>query len=473
MLATSPSPLVIDSLPQFDAELVARYDITGPRYTSYPTAPQFHPGFGEQQLRAMAYASNEDPIPRPLSIYVHVPFCFSPCFYCGCTRIITRDRTRADTYIARLVDEIGMTAPLFDPDRQVVQLHLGGGTPNFLDAGQASALMNALGQAFALSPDADREFGIEIDPRHADAESIRLLARLGFNRLSVGIQDFDEDVQRAVNRVQSVEETRIVIDAAREYGFRSVSVDLIHGLPRQTPERFAKTLAEVIALAPDRIATYSYAHLPERFRAQQRIRAEEIPDSAMRLALLGQSVEILCAAGYRYIGMDHFALPGDDLAVAQRHGGLHRNFQGYSTHAECDLIGLGVSAIGHLGRSFHQNARELPAYYSALAAGQLPVQRGLMLDDEDVIRGDAIQRLMCDGHLDIAAFEQRHNVDFARSFAAEISRLRQLRQDGLVELTPQAIDVTARGRFLLRVIAMCFDAYLAPSADTSRFSRTV
>ena len=461
-------------IPVFDGDLVARYAITGPRYTSYPTALQFQPGFGEETLRGIARASNEDPIPRALSVYVHVPFCLSPCFYCGCTRIITRDRARADVYLEHLLREIEMTAPLFDTDRRVLQLHLGGGTPNFLDTRQMTRLLDALRNGFLLSDDAEREFGIEVDPRYADAGMIRDLAGLGFNRISLGIQDFDPDVQVAVNRVQSIEQTRGVIEAARESGFRSISVDLIHGLPKQTPERFARTLEEVIALRPDRVATYAYAHMPERFRAQRRIDTLELPDAPTRLALIGLSVEMLVDAGYRYIGLDHFALPGDDLSHAQRVGTMQRNFQGYSTHGDCDLIGLGMSSIGHIGRSFHQNARDLPTYYAAISSGCLPVQKGMLLDEDDVVRADAIARIMCDGMLDTQGFGAQHGIDFATYFAGELRRLRELEADGLVTLSDRRIDVTARGRFLLRIIAMCFDAYLKrPDSDLTRYSRAV
>lgn len=461
-------------MPVFDANLVSRYSITGPRYTSYPTALQFAPGFGEPALRDIARSSNEDPIPRALSVYVHVPFCLSPCFYCGCTRIITRDRARAENYLEHLLREIELTAPLFDSDRLVMQLHLGGGTPNFLDARQMTALTDSLRRGFSLAGDSAREFGIEVDPRYADADMVHMLAGLGFNRISLGIQDFDPDVQVAVNRVQSIQQTRCVIDAARASGFRSIGVDLIHGLPKQTPERFAHTLAAVIALRPDRVATYAYAHMPERFRAQRRILALDVPDGPTRLALIGMSVDMLCAAGYRYIGLDHFALPSDDLAHAQRNRTMQRNFQGYSTHGDCDLIGLGVSSIGHVGRSFHQNARDLPTYFAAIASGHLPVQRGMLLDDDDVIRADAISRIMCDGAIDLHEFEQHHNIDFARYFAEELKRLGVLAGDGLVALTAQRIEVSARGRFLLRIVAMCFDAYLhGPGADRSHFSSVI
>ena len=460
--------------PQFDATLIQRYDVAGPRYTSYPAAPQFQTGFGEGELRAAARASNEDPIPRPLSLYVHVPFCLSPCFYCGCTRVITRDRGKAVIYLEHLYREIELTAPLFDRDRPVTQLHFGGGTPNFLDAQQMSELLDSLSRHFSFARDAEREFGIELDPRHCDGDYVRMLAAHGFNRISVGIQDFDADVQRAVNRIQSVEQTRTVLDAAHAAGMRSASVDLIYGLPKQTPEKFARTLEQVIALRPERVACYAYAHLPERFKGQRQIKAADLPDAATRLALLALSVRLLTAAGYRYVGMDHFALPGDDLVRAQDAGTLQRNFQGYSTHGNCDLIGLGMSAISHVGATFSQNARDLISYYAALDAGRLPVARGLSLNEDDAIRADAIQRLMCHGTLDIADFEARHALDFGAYFSSALERLRALERDGLVELEPARIAVTPRGRFLLRLVAMCFDAYLArPPLSEVRYSRAL
>ena len=460
--------------PEFDPALIARYDVAGPRYTSYPTAPQFNASFGESAYRAMARTSNEDPIPRHLSLYVHVPFCSSPCFYCGCTRLITRDHGKAAVYLERLYREIEFTAPLFDRDRPLVQLHFGGGTPNFLDATQMGELLDSLAQHFNFSRDAGREFGIELDPRWCGPDYVRMLAEHGFNRVSVGIQDFDPLVQGAINRIQSVEQTRAVLDAARDSGFRSTSVDLIYGLPKQRVDSFRRTLEQVIALAPDRIATYAYAHLPERFKAQRQINAVDLPSAATRLDLLALTVETLTAAGYRYIGMDHFARPDDDLARAQDAGTLQRNFQGYSTHGDCDLIGLGMSSISHIGASFSQNARELPAYYAALDAGRLPVARGLELDENDVIRADAIQQLMCHGVLDIAAFEAKHALDFAAYFAAELAHLRELARDGLVSVTAARIEISARGRFLLRNIAMCFDAYLhKPAASEIRYSRAL
>ena len=458
--------------PQFDAELITRYGVTGPRYTSYPSATRFHSGFDEAQLRAIALDSNEEPIPRPLSIYVHVPFCTSPCFYCGCNRVITREKGRSERYLSNLYREIELMAPLFDRDREAVQLHFGGGTPNFLDAEQMQELLTSLGRHFALSRAVNREFGIEIDPRFADGKYMQAMGELGFNRLSVGIQDFDPEVQKAVNRIQSFEQTHEVIDAARQSGFRSVSVDLIYGLPLQTVAGFSRTLEQIIELNPDRVAVYGYAHLPEMFKAQRQIKAEQMPDSATRLALFGRSLELLGAAGYVYIGMDHFARGSDELARAQRDGSLQRNFQGYSTHGNCDIIGLGPSAISRIGDSYSQNARDLVGYYLALDNGKLPVARGMVLTEDDLIRRELINELMCHARLDIAAFESRHALNFATYFATALEHLQQVQDDGLVEVDAARILVTPRGRLLLRNIAMCFDAYIGAEMP-ARHSSTI
>lgn len=459
---------------QFDPELVARCDVPGPRYTSYPTAPNFRDGFGEDRFHTIARASNREPVARRLSLYVHVPFCTDPCFYCGCTRVITREGNKADVYLDHLHREIELTAPLFERGRPLVQLHFGGGTPNFLDDTQMGALLESLARHFSFSRETEREFGIELDPRRCGPDYVRMLATHGFNRVSVGIQDFDPAVQAAINRIQSVGQTRAVLDAAKECGFRSTSVDLIYGLPKQTPDNFRRTLEQVITLAPDRVAAYAYAHLPERFKAQRRLNAADLPGAARRLELLALSVETLTAAGYRYIGMDHFARPGDDLARAQDAGTLQRNFQGYSTCANCDLIGLGVSSISHIGASFSQSARDLPAYYAALDAGRLPVVRGIELDRDDILRADAIQQLMCHGRLDVDPFERHHRIDFAAYFAAELDRLRRLECDGLITVEPTRLVVSPRGRFLLRNIAMCFDARLHLAGATAmRHSRAV
>ena len=459
----------------FDPELLRRYDRPGPRYTSYPTAPQFAAGFGEAQLREAALASNGDPIPRRLSLYVHVPFCLSPCFYCGCNRIITRDLSRADTYLARLYREIDLTAALFDRDREVIQLHFGGGTPNFLSPTQLREVVGTLRRQFHFSDSPERDISIELDPRFISPAEVAELATIGFNRASLGVQDFDPLVQEAVNRIQSVEQTVAVIDACRASGFRSVNVDLIYGLPKQNLEGFARTLDTVAEVRPDRIAVYSYAHLPELFKAQKQIEAADLPTPEAKLALLQLAIEKLTDAGYIYIGMDHFALPDDELARAQARGGLHRNFMGYTTHADSDLIGLGVSAISHIGDSFSQNPRDLISWQGAIDDGRLPVFRGMRLSEDDQLRADLIQSLMCQGEIPIAALERRYAVDFEDYFADALERLQPLAADGLVRFEPGRITVTSQGRLLLRNIAMCFDRYLDQPATvaTSRFSRAI
>ena len=459
----------------FDRELLSRYDRPGPRYTSYPTAPQFHAGFGERELREVATASNGDPIPRRLSLYVHVPFCESPCFYCGCNRIITRDKARGEAYLARLYREIALTAGLFDRDREVIQLHFGGGTPNFLSPAQLRDVVDTLRSHFRFSDAADRDISIELDPRFVDADDIAALGKIGFNRASFGVQDFDPAVQEAVNRIQSVEQTRAVIDACRGNGFRSVNVDLIYGLPNQTPDGFARTLDTVAQMRPDRVAVYGYAHMPHLFKPQKQLDASLLPSGETKLALLQLAIEKLTAAGYLYIGMDHFALPDDELALAQARGGLHRNFMGYTTHADSDLVGLGVSAISHIGDSFSQNPRDLPSWQAALDEGRLPVFRGMRMNEDDQLRADLIQQLMCQGEIPVAALERRYAIDFATYFALALERLAPLAEDGLVRVEEQRIVVTSRGRLLLRNIAMCFDHYLDQPATvaTPRFSRAI
>ena len=459
----------------FDAELLRRYDKPGPRYTSYPTAPAFDTSFGVAQLRTHALRSNEEPIPQPLSIYVHVPYCFSPCFYCGCNRIITRDRSRAAPYLTRLAREAALVAPWFDRDREVIQVHLGGGTPNFLSPEQIYELMESLRANFRLTTRADRDFSIELDPRYLNLGDIASYAACGFSRASFGVQDFDPVVQRAVNREQSVEQTLDAIQACRDSGFRSVNLDLIYGLPLQTRDGFARTLDIVTAARPDRIAVYGYAHMPQIFKAQTQIEESELPDAGTKLGLLQLAIERLTEAGYRHIGMDHFALPEDDLSLAQDALSLHRNFMGYTTHADCDLIGLGVSAISHVGDSYSQNPRELPGWEIAVDRGQPPVWRGIELSFDDRIRADVIQHLMCHGFIDVAAIERRHEVVFGEYFADALRKLAALRADGLVEPQGPNIVATSRGRLLLRIIAMCFDNYLAATAATARprYSRVV
>lgn len=466
----------MNTTPSFDRDLLRRYGRPGPRYTSYPTAPQFTEEFGEDELRETILRSNAEPMPRPISIYVHVPFCFSPCFYCGCNRVISRDTAKGERYLEQLLLEIERIAPLFNRDRDVMQVHLGGGTPNFLRPAQLSRLLDRLRQHFRFSNARHRDFSIELDPRCIEDGDIAELGRLGFNRASLGVQDFNPDVQQAVNRVQSVEQTMAVIDACRDHGFRSVNIDLIYGLPRQSIDGFSQTLETVIDARPDRLAIYGYAHLPQLFKAQRQIEPDELPDAEGRLSLLGLAVEALSAAGYRYIGMDHFALPEDDLARAQSAGGLHRNFMGYTTHAGCDLIGFGVSAISHIGNSFSQNPRDLSGWKIALDGGRLPVWRGLELDVDDVVRADMIQQLMCQGEIDIAAVEQRYEVRVRSCFADVWPKLQRLAGDGLVVLGHDRITATSSGRYLLRTIAMCFDRYLResePSRGAAQYSNAI
>jgi oxygen-independent coproporphyrinogen-3 oxidase len=459
---------------EFDADLLARYDVTGPRYTSYPTAPSFREDFGERDYRACARATNEDPIPSPLSLYVHLPFCESPCFYCGCTRLITRDHGNAGRYLDHLEKEIALQASLFDADRPVVQLHLGGGTPNFLSIAELERLTGVLAERFNLELEDDRDYSVELDPRGLDPEFVETLAELGYNRLSFGVQDLDPAVQQAINRIQPESQTREAVAAAREAGMRSVNLDLIYGLPKQNPESFGRTVETVIGLRPERIALYAYAHLPERFKAQRQIESRDLPSPAAKLALLGTAIRELTAAGYRYIGMDHFALPGDTLARALDMGTLRRDFQGYSTHGYCDLVGLGMSAISRVGGCYAQNARELARYYQAIEQGRLAIVRGLALDAEDVLRADVIQSVMCRGHVDFAAVERRFGIRFDEHFATELAALARLAGDGLLSLGEYGFRVTPRGRLLLRVIAMAFDSsFRRAGAEPPRYSRVI
>jgi oxygen-independent coproporphyrinogen-3 oxidase len=467
---------VMTSSIAFDADLLRRYDQPGPRYTSYPTAPAFSTEFGQAQLRAQALRTNEEPIPRPLSLYVHIPYCFSPCFYCGCNRVITRDMRRAEPYLLRLEREIERMAPLFDRSREVVQVHLGGGTPNFLTAAQIGDLMESLRGNFRLSTRPERDFSIELDPRFLEPGDIATYSAAGFTRASFGVQDFDPAVQRAVNREQSVEQTLAALAACHEHGLRSVNVDLIYGLPRQTPQGFARTLDIVTAARPHRIAVYGYAHMPQVFKAQTQIDDAELPDPAAKLALLQLAIDKLESAGYRHIGMDHFALPDDELALAQQSGNLHRNFMGYTTHSDCDLIGLGVSAISHIGDSFSQNPRDLPAWEAAIDQGLLPVWRGLDLSFDDRVRAEVIQQFMCHGAVDIDLLEYRYDIHFPEYFAEALRRLAELEADGLVELGKRRITATPKGRLLLRVVAMCFDNHLEATqaaAARPRYSRVI
>jgi oxygen-independent coproporphyrinogen-3 oxidase len=451
----------------FNADLIERYDRPGPRYTSYPSALQFGPGFDEAAYRAAAERSRVARPGAPLSVYVHVPFCSSPCFYCGCSRIITRQFDRAEPYVQALEKEAAMQGALFEGLRPIEQLHFGGGTPTFLSPEQLRRVMAALDREFGLSDAEHREYSIELDPRTISLATLTELAGLGFNRISLGVQDFDPQVQQAVNRIQSVKDTLDLITEARRVGMRSVSVDLIYGLPYQTRESWARTLDIIATAAPDRIAAYSYAHLPERFKAQRHIDASRLPTPREKLGLLALTIDRFTEAGYHYIGMDHFARPGDELALARRNGTLHRNFQGYSTRGGLDLVGLGMTAIGSLDDTYSQNARQLDGYYAAINQGRLAIEKGMRLGAEDKLRRDVVMGLMCRDGVTFAEIESAHGIGFRRHFAAELARLDALAADGLVEVDSRGIRVTASGRLLLRAIAMVFDAYAPASAPAT------
>jgi oxygen-independent coproporphyrinogen-3 oxidase len=454
----------------FDRELIQRYDKAGPRYTSYPTAVEFDPAFTAESYQQQVALSNQRG--GPLSLYFHLPFCDTVCFYCACNKIITKNRNHAEPYLANLHKEITMQAALFDADRKVEQLHWGGGTPTFISHQQMHELMAVTRQHFNLADDDSGEFSIEVDPREADAETIAVLREIGFNRLSLGVQDFNPLVQKAVNRIQSEQETFAVIDAARDTGFRSVSLDLIYGLPHQTPASFSETLDKVIAVNPDRLSVFNYAHMPKLFKTQRQIKTEDIPSPEIKLEILQQSIEQLTSAGYVYIGMDHFAKPDDELAIAQRENKLYRNFQGYSTHAECDLIGLGITSIGSVGDAYSQNNKTLDEYDQSIKNDQLPVFRGVSLDQDDKIRRTVITRLICHFSLDITAIEKELDLKFADYFASELHALEQFVTDGLVKINPTSIDVLPAGHLLIRNICMIFDRYMQQKAENN-FSKVI
>jgi oxygen-independent coproporphyrinogen-3 oxidase len=461
----------MDQTIDFDLDLVRRYDRSGPRYTSYPTALEFHEGFGESEYRQACSRSNDQK--RSLSLYFHIPFCDTVCFYCACNKVVTKDRGRAQPYLDRIHRELEMQSALFREDRQVEQLHWGGGTPTFISRDQMVELMESTRRRFRLADDEIGEYSVEIDPREADADTVSLLRTLGFNRMSLGVQDFDPQVQKAVNRIQSEQETRAIIEAARAEGFRSISIDLIYGLPFQTVTSFVRTLHRVIALAPDRMSVFNYAHLPQRFMPQRRINEKDLPSSRVKLEILKTSGELLADAGYVYIGMDHFARPDDELTLAQRNGSLYRNFQGYSTHADCDLIGIGVTSIGKVDKSYSQNRRTVDEYYADIDAGRLPVFRGIELSRDDEIRRDLITRLICNFSLDIPSLEQAWGIEFSDYFRSALPHLSSMQEDGLLELDERRILVLPKGRLLIRNICMVFDAYRVAKEEQVGFSRVI
>lgn len=454
----------------FDPDLIRRYDKAGPRYTSYPTAVQFHEGFAEREYKDYAIKSNADG--QPLSLYFHLPFCDTVCFYCACNKIVTKNRKRTAPYLQRLFREIAMQAALFDQERPVTQLHWGGGTPTFLSHDEMRELMAETRRYFKLLDDDSGEYSIEVDPREADTATIKLLRELGFNRLSLGVQDFDPAVQKAVNRLQSEAETEEVMVAAREVGFHSISVDLMYGLPLQSVATFSQTLDKVIAMSPDRLSVFNYAHLPQMFKTQRQINEAELPAPEEKLAILQLSVQRLTEAGYVYIGMDHFAKPQDELALAQANGTLYRNFQGYSTQSECDLVAMGVTSISKIGNSYSQNVKTMEEYEQRIDSGHLPMFRGIGLNDDDILRRHVITQLICHFTLDMRKVEADFRINFAEYFATELKEIQQLQADGLVTCTNNSIDVTPAGKFLIRNVCMVFDRYLREAGE-KRFSKVI
>ena len=456
----------------FDPQIIHRFDINGPRYTSYPTADRFVEPFSADSCQRALGQRREDGAQRSLSLYFHIPFCSTICYYCACNKIITKDHGRSAKYLRYLARELALQRRyLADDDILVEQLHWGGGTPTFLSHEEMRQLMAATRQHFRLSEAG--EYSIEVDPRKVDRATVELLGELGFNRMSVGVQDFDEAVQKCINRIQSEAETFAVIDAARESGFRSISIDLIYGLPRQSVAGFERTLERIIAASPDRLSIYNYAHLPNLFKPQRRIPEADMPSADTRLQILALAIRKLSEAGYVFIGMDHFAKPDDELAIAQREGRLHRNFQGYSTHADCDMLSFGISSISKIGAIYSQNVKTLDEYYALLDAGQLPVFRGIELDADDMLRRAIIQSLMCHFELSFDAVEKAHGIDFASYFATELAALEEMVQAGLVRIEPRRIVVLPPGRMLVRAVSMVFDRRLRADRESRRYSKVI
>jgi oxygen-independent coproporphyrinogen-3 oxidase len=469
---TASEPLApnLDSImPGVSTETLKKYDVSGPRYTSYPTADRFVEAFTQdaymlalEQRRAIAAT-------QPLSIYVHIPFCESLCFFCACNKIVTKHHERSAEYLRYLNREIDLHIEHLGSGQTISQLHLGGGSPTFFSDEELAELMSMLKRNFVFSPSG--EYSIEVDPRTVNAQRLKHLAELGFNRLSFGVQDFDPEVQKAVHRIQPAEQVFSLVEAARRYHFESVNVDLIYGLPMQTPESFKRTLAQVVELRPNRIALYGYAHLPERFKPQRRISEYELPAAADKISMLGSALKAFIDAGYVYVGMDHFALPDDDLAIAKRQGRLHRNFQGYSTQPDCDLISLGVSAIGRVGGTYSQNAKTIEEYYDHLNHGRFPVVRGLALSRDDIVRRAVIMAIMCQGALQYESIELAYMLDFKKYFADEMLALKALEKTDMLVLEEDSLQVTDTGWFFVRAVAMVFDKHLQTDRNRARFSK--
>ena len=455
----------------FNLDLIHKYDKAGPRYTSYPTAPMFHDG-----IDAAAYGACLDraaKVDAPISLYLHVPFCDTVCYYCGCNKIATKQRHRAIPYVEHMLSEIDMLAERLGNGRKVSQLHWGGGTPTFLNPEQFRQLMERMRGRFPFLPDDEGEYSIEIDPRECDADMVALLRELGLNRMSMGVQDFDPAVQKAVNRIQSREETLHILTEARKQGFQSINIDLMYGLPLQTIDSFDATLDTIIDFSPDRIALFNYAHLPRMFTPQRRIDEAQLPSPQQKLAILKHSIDKLLGAGYQFIGMDHFAKPDDELTIAQREGKLYRNFQGYSTHADADLVGIGITSIGYIDNTFVQNDKTLDGYYDAIGNHRFAVFRGYRLSAEDLLRRHIIMRLMCDFALDFTAVEKQFNIDFRDHFADALQELSAMAEDGLLDLEPTNITVRTAGRMLIRNIVMPFDAYLRQKKAGVTYSKVL
>ncbi len=456
----------------FQPELINRYDINGPRYTSYPSADRFHNGFGEvDYIDALKRVAKSD---KPLSLYFHIPFCQNICYYCGCNKIITKDHGRSARYIKYLEKEIKMVVDHLGSANKkipITQLHWGGGTPTFLSHEEMIELMEAITSHFELLEGG--EFSIEIDPRQVKEDDIALLAKLGFNRISLGVQDFNLDVQKAVHRVQTYEETNSVMEWALKYGFTSSSIDLIYGLPKQTPQTFKETVKSVIEMNPDRLSIYSYAHLPQIFKPQRRILPADLPSASDKLTILANTITQLIDAGYKYIGMDHFAKPDNELSVAQREGRLHRNFQGYSTQAECDLLAFGISSIGKVANTYVQNVKTAEEYYDLIDAGHLPTMRGISLVDDDVLRRSLIGELMCQFELDTNKFSSEHQINFLNYFSEELEDLKELESAGLIEWQGHKLIIPIKGRLLVRRVAMVFDKYLRKHTTQASYSKLV
>ncbi len=455
----------------WDRDLIARYDLSGPRYTSYPTAPQFHGEFGVAQLTSAIARSNASG--RPLSLYFHIPFCSRVCYFCACNKIVTANRKRSQPYLERLFKELAMQAELFDVTRLVNQLHWGGGTPTFLTDDQIRQLMAETRRNFKLLDDDRGEYSIELHPGDTNVQTVRCLREIGFNRLSMGVQDFHPRVQKAVNRFNSVEQVRELVDAARTEGFQSISMDLIYGLPFQRWETFRRTLDRIIELSPDRLSVFNYAHMPHLFKTQNQIDERALPEPAEKLKIIEFASEKLLTAGYIYIGMDHFAKPNDELAVAQRQGRLQRNFQGYATHGNCDMLGFGVSAIAAIDNVFAQNHKQLDHYYAAIDAGELPVARGVERTHDDQIRREAIMMLICQFSLDFRQIEGKFEICFADYFADELAALGEMERDGLVTVGEHGIEVLPAGRLIIRRICMVFDVYTRPQRHHVRYSKII